>query len=104
MQAEIMITAHLIMHEEFHGNSGGLAWFKSHRTDGRIRRSTPFQYFDVRRLFKSQRLVSDVGHLDHRSDGHAAQFDVAVVVHILLDFEFGRSSDFNIGFFISAAA
>ena len=99
-----MHAAHLIVHNEFHGNGRAFAGFESHRTDGRIRRSTPFQDFNVGRFLETQGLVAHIGHPDNRADRRPAQLEITVIIDILFHFELRCSGHFDSGFIWPAAA
>ncbi len=58
---EIMHSIHAGMHHEFHFESGRLSRFKGHRTDGRGGWSASLDDFNVRRLGKTQGLVTNIG-------------------------------------------
>ena len=72
MQAKVMQPAHFPVHKEFHADGCAFPRFDSHRTDGRGWRSTPFQYFNVRRFSEPEGLIPNIGDLHHSPDRNAA--------------------------------
>ena len=71
-----MLAVHSFVHHEFKGKGRALAWFDSHRTDGRSGRSTPLLDFNIGILCETQGSIARVGELERNLD-RIAQFLVA---------------------------
>ena len=63
MQPEIVLPAHIAVHQEFHRYARAFTWLEDHRTDGRGGRSTPLLDFDVGILGETQGSVTCIGKL-----------------------------------------
>ena len=68
VDAEVMHPFHTLVHHELHGEVRALTGLEDHRTDGRDRRSTPLDDFDIRLLFKPQWLVPNIRNLKSHLD------------------------------------
>ena len=83
MHTEVMLAAHIAVHHELHRQRSLLTGIEDHRTDGRCRRSTPLDDFNVGFLREAQRLIADVRHLELGLDGlsqrHIAEIDFFLI-------------------------
>ena len=84
MNPEIVRTVHAFMHRENTGfNDRAFARFEYHRTDGKLRRSAPLQYFDVRLFLEPQGAIACVSDFDRKGFFHV-EFHIAVINLLLI--------------------
>ena len=89
---EIVFAAHVTMHHELHGQRGLFTRIEDHRTDGRCRRSTSLNHFDIGLLGKTQWLIADVGYLELGLDG-LPQRDSPEINVFLIDLQSRSAGD-----------
>jgi hypothetical protein len=83
VDTEVMLAAHVAMHQEFHGEIGALTGLEYHRTDGRNRRSTPFDDINIGLFFETEGLVPNIrnfeAHLNRLAQFYFAQVNLLFI-------------------------